>query len=71
MRLGIDWLVAQGKLSIYVEEGDLLVLRPDQRPPLAEAAMVEDLLQTALVETAAYRKFFREASLAALQYVTG
>jgi single-stranded-DNA-specific exonuclease len=70
VRLGIDWLVAQGKLSIYADEGDLLVLRPDQRPPSAEAATVENLLQAALAETAAYRRFFREASLAALQKVT-
>jgi hypothetical protein len=69
IRLGIDWLVAQGKLSIYVEESDLLVLRPDQRPPTPEAPTVENLIQTALAETAAYRKFFREASLAALQQV--
>jgi single-stranded-DNA-specific exonuclease len=66
-RLGVDWLVGQGKLSIYADEGEILVLRPDQRPPGAEAAMVENLLQAALAETAAYRRFFREASLTALQ----
>jgi len=67
VRLGINWLVAQGKLSIYVEEDDLLVLRPANHSPVTEAATVENLLQVALAETAAYRKFFREASLAALQ----
>lgn len=71
VRLGIDWLAALGKLSIYADEGDILVLRPVQRPPTPEAAMVESLLQTALAETAAYRQFFREASLAALQVGVG
>lgn len=70
VRLGIDWLAVQGKLSIYADEGDILVLRPDQRPPGPEAGAVENLLQTALAETAAYRRFFREASLAALQKVS-
>jgi single-stranded-DNA-specific exonuclease len=69
MRLGIDWLVAQGKLSIYVEENDLLVLRSDQRLPTPEASIVETLLQTALAETAAYRKFFNEANLSGLKVV--
>jgi hypothetical protein len=69
VRLGIDWLVAQGKLSIYVEENDLLVLRSDQRLPTPEASIVETLLQTALAETAAYRKFFNEANLSALKVV--
>jgi single-stranded-DNA-specific exonuclease len=70
-RLGIDWLVAQGKLSIYADEGDILVLRPALRPPTGEAATVENLLQIALAETAAYRQFFREANLAALQIGVG
>lgn len=69
VRLGLDWLVTQGKLSIYVEEENLLVLLRAQHPPSAEAAAVESLLQAALAETAAYRKFFREASLTALQKV--
>lgn len=68
-RLGLDWLVAQGKLSLYADEGEIVVLRPGQRPPAPEAETVEKLLQTALAETAAYRRFFREASLSALQQV--
>ena len=71
VQLGINWLVAQGKLSIYVEEDDLLVLRPANHSPYTEAATVENLLQSALAETAAYRKFFREASLASLQRAVG
>jgi single-stranded-DNA-specific exonuclease len=69
-RLGLDWLVAQGKLSIYADEGEIVVLRPAQRPP-AEESLVKNLLQTALAETAAYRRFFREASLTALQIGVG
>ncbi|GAB4417516.1 MAG: single-stranded-DNA-specific exonuclease RecJ [Anaerolineae bacterium] len=70
-RLGLDWLVAQGKLAIYADEGEIVALRPAQRPPAAEESLVKKLLQTALAETAAYRRFFREASLSALQQVVG
>lgn len=62
-RLGIDWLAAQGRLSIYVEEAELLVLRPTQKPPEPETATVEAMLKANLTETAAFRRFFREASL--------
>jgi single-stranded-DNA-specific exonuclease len=69
-RLGVDWLVAQGKLSIYVEEETLLVARPDHRAPATgTAADLETILKSGLVETAAYRKFFKEASLASLKKV--
>jgi single-stranded-DNA-specific exonuclease len=64
VRLSLNWLVAQGKLTIYVEEGELLVLRPDQHPPTEAAAPIEDMLKSALAETAAYRRFFRTAGLA-------
>lgn len=67
VRLAIDWLVAQGKLSIYADEGEILVLRPAQALPRPESATIESLLQAALAETAAYRQFFRTASLATLQ----
>lgn len=70
-RLGLDWLVAQGKLSIYADEGEIVALRPAQRPPALEESLIKKLLQTALSETAAYRRFFREASLSALQIGTG
>jgi hypothetical protein len=66
VRLGIDWLAAQGKLTIYAEEDDLLVLRADQQEPSAELSTIESMLTTALAETAAYRRFFREARLGAL-----
>jgi single-stranded-DNA-specific exonuclease len=70
VRLGLDWLIAQGKLSIYADEGDILVVRPAKASSRAEAATIETLLQAALAETAAYRQFFRTASLAALQKIS-
>lgn len=70
VRLAIDWLAAQGKLSIYADEGEILVLRPAQSSPRPEAATIEALLQAALAETAAYRHFFRTTSLATLQKIS-
>ena len=69
VRLGIDWLVAQGKLTIYVEEDNRLVLRPAQMSPSTQVPVIESMLTSALAETAAYRRFFREASLGALKKV--
>ncbi len=69
VRLGIDWLVAQGKLAIYVEEDGLLVLRPAQNPLTENVATIETILKTNLTETAAYRRFFREASLASFNKI--
>jgi single-stranded-DNA-specific exonuclease len=66
VRLGVDWLAAQGKLKIYAEEDDLLVLRADQRQPSTESNNIEAMLIAALAETAAYRRFFRETSLGVL-----
>ena len=66
-RLGLDWLVAQGRLAFHVEEADLLVVRPARQAPSAVAAAIETMLRAALAETAAYRHFFGEASLHALQ----
>ncbi len=68
-RLGLDWLAAQGKVTIYAEEDDLLILRVDRQQPSAELSTVESMLTAALDETAAYRRFFREASLGALRRV--
>jgi single-stranded-DNA-specific exonuclease len=69
VRLGLDWLVAQGKLTIYVEEDESLVLRFEQHSPTEAAATIEDMLKSALAETAAYRRFFRQAGLASLKVV--
>jgi single-stranded-DNA-specific exonuclease len=68
-RLGIDWLAAQGKLAIHADDDDIIVLRRDQRPPITEAPLIEEILISALAETAAYRRFFREANLASLKKV--
>lgn len=65
-RLGIDWLVAQGKLSIYVEEEELIVVRPEQQSPSSDVETIEAILKTNLAETRAYRQFFQKASLGSL-----
>jgi single-stranded-DNA-specific exonuclease len=70
-RLGLDWLVARGKLAIHADEDDIVVLRRDQRPPITDAPVVEEMLISALAETAAYRRFFRQANLASLKKVAG
>jgi single-stranded-DNA-specific exonuclease len=60
VRLGIDWLVAQGKLSSESINGGLLKLQPAQQSAnLPEATEIEKRLKTALAETVAYREFFR------------
>ena len=69
VRLGLDWLAAQGKLTIYVEEEELLVVRPARQSPTKEAETIETILQSALAETKAYRQFFRQASLNSLKQV--
>jgi single-stranded-DNA-specific exonuclease len=68
-RLGLDWLVAQGKLAIAVEEEEVLVLRPEQQLPTEAVATIENILESTLAETAAYRRFFKEASLASLKNI--
>ncbi len=65
-RLGLDWLVAQGKLTLYADEEELLVVRPVRQAPQDETETVEAMLKSALAETAAYRRFFKEAGLEAL-----
>ena len=67
VRLGIDWLVARGKLTLVADEDEVLVVQLDQRPPAPEAATIEEILKSALAETRAYRQFFREASLVSLR----
>jgi hypothetical protein len=69
-RLGINWLVAQGKLTIYAEEEALLVLRPAQQPATELATTIENMLKSALAETSAYRRFFKEAGLTSLAIKT-
>ncbi|MCB0211734.1 MAG: hypothetical protein KDJ52_20515, partial [Anaerolineae bacterium] len=67
---GLDWLVAQGKLEKVVDEEELVVVRPCQQSPSIEnAGILESILQSTLDETAAYRRFFRQASLASLKKI--
>ncbi|MEW5957344.1 MAG: single-stranded-DNA-specific exonuclease RecJ [Chloroflexota bacterium] len=70
-RLGLDWLIAQGRLTLYAEEDERLVVRPANQPPAADPAAIEAMLQTALAETAAYRRFFGQAGLKALRQAAG
>jgi single-stranded-DNA-specific exonuclease len=70
-RLGLDWLAAQGKLTFTAEEDDLLVVRPANQPPSPDLATIEALLQEALAETAAYRRFFKQASLESIERMAG
>lgn len=67
-RLGLDWLAAQGKISIEIEEDEVLVVRPAALPPDSRrAAAIEEVLAAALSETASFRDFFRRASLTILE----
>ncbi len=66
VRLGIDWLAAQGKLSIGVDEDELLVVELVQQPPADQVEAVAEMLKAALAETAAYRRFFQQAALASI-----
>ncbi len=68
-RLALDWLAAQGKLTIEVEEDELVVVRPARQTPAKAVETIEQMLKAALAETAAYRQFFRRAGLSTLQKV--
>jgi hypothetical protein len=68
--LGLDWLAAQGKLAIELEEESLLVVRFGQfAASIENATILEAILKAALAETAAYRRFFQTASLEVLRKV--
>ena len=66
-RLGLDWLVAQGKLVIKKETEEGVVVQAVPWLPDSRAEAVEEMLKIALAETAAYRRFFRQAGLGVLQ----
>ncbi|MEM7344619.1 MAG: single-stranded-DNA-specific exonuclease RecJ [Chloroflexota bacterium] len=66
-QLALQWLVAQGKLSILVEEEDLLVVRPDHQAPDTTVSRKQQILQSKLAEAAAYRKFFKTARLKTIE----
>ena len=67
VRLGMDWLAAQGKLVVKPEEDDLLLVRiGDEQKNPETVALLAEVLKTALVETAAHRNFVRQANVSAL-----
>ncbi|MDM8521361.1 single-stranded-DNA-specific exonuclease RecJ [Anaerolineales bacterium HSG6] len=60
-RLGVDWLVAQGKLLIQSEGQSRITVQPTQHPPQpSQVTTIEAQLTSALAETSAYRRFFRD-----------
>jgi hypothetical protein len=67
VELGLNWLAALGKLTLTAESDELVVVQAARHPPSAEAAALETMLHTALAETAAYRRFFRQAGLNTLR----
>jgi hypothetical protein len=74
VRLGLAWLVSQGKLRVdqLAERGDplqsdaIVIVRPDNQPPESTSNDLKSSLLDLLRETAAYREFVRQANLAAL-----
>ena len=79
IRLALQWLVGQGKLRLImpanrpgagwpdsIQREDILVVRPDDRPPTASINDLQPALLDLLRETAAYRDFVRRANLAAM-----
>ena len=72
IRLGLDWLAAQGKLNITVDEPDVLVVQPVAHlPHHVDADAFRAVLETNLSETAAFRSFFRRAGLSAIEKMEG
>ena len=74
IRLGLLWLVSQGKLRVIAPLGQanaiqrvaILVVRPNDVPPTPQSDDLKRALLDLLRETAAYRDFVRRANLSAL-----
>jgi single-stranded-DNA-specific exonuclease len=66
VRLGLEWLVNQGKLRVIAQTKDTLVVRLDNAPPLPHSKDLQTALRALLGETAAYRTFVRSAQVSAL-----
>ncbi len=62
LRHALAWLEAQGHVRVARSEGDLLYLSPGGEPAPDRAARALARLQSALAETAAYRRHFRRAN---------
>lgn len=70
VQFGIDWLAAQGKLAVVVKEEELVVVRPGHHSHFDEnSGIIKTILESSLTETAAYRHFFRQASLTSIKKV--
>ncbi|MCB9077075.1 MAG: single-stranded-DNA-specific exonuclease RecJ [Anaerolineaceae bacterium] len=70
VQFGIDWLAAQGKLAVVTKEEELVVVRPGHHSLFDEnSGIIKTILQSSLTETAAYRQFLRQASLASIKKI--
>jgi single-stranded-DNA-specific exonuclease len=61
VRLGLDWLVENGHVSIVADEGEEVVLAPGTGQPGADVRGATARLRALLEETAAYRRYFSRA----------
>jgi hypothetical protein len=66
VRVGLEWLAAQGHLVIVEGVGDILLLARGEGLPAADTEQILERLRAGLEETRAYRAYFARASLGAL-----
>jgi len=62
VRLGLDWLVERGHISIVEGEGEEILLAPGSGVPGADVKGAAARLRCLLEETAAYRRHFSSAA---------
>jgi single-stranded-DNA-specific exonuclease len=61
IRLGLDWLAAQGHIRVYYLEGGLVRLEAGDQTARGGAGELLERLDSALQEAAAYRGYYRRA----------
>ncbi len=66
VRTGVQWLTARGQVSLVAEEDGAAILEGGGAADVDEERAVRRQLQELLGETAAYRRYFREAESRAL-----
>jgi single-stranded-DNA-specific exonuclease len=66
VRLGLDWLVESGHVSMVADEGEEIVLASGAGRPGADVKGATVRLRATLEETAAYRRYFSRAPADAL-----
>jgi single-stranded-DNA-specific exonuclease len=66
VRLGLDWLTAQGHISVQYLEGGLVELGKGQAGDSGSATALEQRLSAALGESASYRGYYRRAEAGVL-----